>query len=247
MLKSKITKAEYDALPDALKAVYKQDGDNYLLQSDGADELRRAKDREKERADNLEREIAAINERITKAEKDAADAQRLADEQKARDNKDITALETSWQQKLDAAKLEHQTEVGRLTSMLENTLLDSAAQVIASEISTVPELLTPVIRARLRVELNGDKPITRVLTIDGQPSAANLDDLKKEFVANDKFASIIKGSNASGGGASNGGSGGGAAGKKISEMTEAERVATYRANPDAYKQQAKAEGLPVYG
>lgn len=247
MLKTKITKADFDALPDALKAYYKQDGDNYLLQSDDAAELRAAKEREsaariaaEAEAKRLKDEAAAAETARLKAEQDAAD-------EKARKSGDIAALDKSWQAKLDDAVRVERERADKLEKQLRSALVDGKAEALAAEISTTPELLAPLIAARLDPDLTGEKAIVRIKDANGQPSAANLDDLKKEFVANAKFAAIIKGSNASGGGANGNNSGGGAANKKISEMTEAEKVAYHRANPEAYKAQARQEGLPVFG
>jgi hypothetical protein len=249
VLKTKITKAEYDALSDALKAVYKQDGDNYLLQADDAAELRTAKDRAVTEAN----EAKATAARLQK-EKDDAEAARVAAETAAREAAarkagDIQTLETSWQTKMDNAVAAEKARGDRLETQLKAQLVDNVAMSLANEISVSPSLLIPVITKRLQADLTGEKPLTRVLDATGAPSALNIDDLKKELVANKEFAAIIKGSNASGGGTNGQQTGGGApAGdKKIKDMTEAERVALHRADPAAYKVRAKAEGLAVYG
>jgi hypothetical protein len=243
VLKSKITKAEYDALSDALKAVYKLEGDTALLQSDDAAELRAAKDREAQRAREAEAERDRLKQEKATAEAAAAAAAEDAAREKAKKAGDITALETSWQGKVDAEK----QRGDKLENQLKTLLVNNEAIKLASEISVSPSLLIPIIERRLQADLTGEKPITRVLDVNGAPSAFNLDDLKKELVANKEFAAIIKGSNASGGGANGNNSGGGAAGKKIKDMTEAEKVAFHRANPAAYKEQARSEGLPVFG
>jgi len=229
-LKSKLTKAEFEALPEALQEHYKADGDNYLLDSDDARELRAAKDREteaarreKERADRLQ------------AEKDEAERLRIeAETDKARKSKDVEALETSWKADKEAAVNAEKAVTARREEQLRNLLVENVALSIANEISTSPKIILPHIRERLTAELDGDKPLTRVLDGDGKPSAKSVDELKREFIDNKEFASIIKGSNASGGGASGGGSGGGAT-KKLSEMSEQERVALHRDNPDEFR------------
>lgn len=247
-LKSKITtKAEFDALPDVIKAEYAEENGVWLLQSDDATELRSAKDREKIRADNAEAEARRLRDEKAASDAAVAEATRLAEEAKARKAGDVAALEASWQAKFDAAIGGEKARGDKLEKSLRDLLVDREALVIAAEISTVPELMEPIIRARLQADLDGERPFTRVLDTNGKPSAANIDDLKKELVANAKFASIIKASNASGGGTTGNNSGGGAPAKKISEMSEAERVALHRANPVAYKQQAAAEGIQIAG
>jgi len=85
-------------------------------------------------------------------------------------------------------------------------------------------VLLPHIRSRLAVDYVDGNPITRVLGPDGKPSAATLDELKAEFVANEAFAPIIAGSKASGGGAGGSNSGRAASkGLKRSEMTSVQK------------------------
>lgn len=239
-LKSKVTKAEFDALPEALKEHYKEVGDHYLLDSDDAEELRKAKEREaEERKREKERADAA-----EKAQREAEERERVAKEEAAKKKGDIAALELSWKEKSEKAVADEKTKREATEAQLRMLLVDNVAISIANEISTSPKLIIPHLKARMAAELTGDKPITRVLDADGKPSALSLDDLKKEFVANADFAAIIKGSNANGGGAGGNGSGGGApSGKKIKDMTEAERTAMARSNPEGYRAMCKAEGI----
>ena len=59
-LKKKITKEAFEKLPDVLKSEYVANGDDYVLDVDGEEDtgaLKRAKDREKQRADELATQI----------------------------------------------------------------------------------------------------------------------------------------------------------------------------------------------
>lgn len=232
-LKSKITKAEFDALNDVLKAEYKANGDNYFLDADDMTELRAAKDREtearrveKERADRLQ------------SEKDTAEAGRIeAERLKALKDKDVTTLEASYKAEKETAVNAEKAVTAKRESQLRDLLVENQAIAMANEISVAPTLILPHIRARLKAELDGDKPSTRVLDEKGDVSAKSLADLKKEFIDNPEFKSIIKASNANGGGAGGGGgSGGGADGKKFNDLTEAERTALYRDNPTRFNE-----------
>lgn len=223
-LKSKITKAEFDALADALKAVYKELNGSYVLDSDDANELRVAKERsdaertaEKARADALQATADAAAEALRQAELDAA-----------KKKGDVAAIETSWQAKVDAAIAEGIKKLDAMKEKLRRLLVTNVALAMASEISNSPDLILPHIEKRLQADVDGDEPTTRVLGLDGKPTALKIDELKQEFVANEKFAAIVIGSKATGGGAGKGGNGGGApTGKKISELNEAERVALH--------------------
>lgn len=222
-LKTRITKDEHAALPDALKEHYKESGGAYVLDSDDANELRRAKDRADEEA-----RIAKEERDRLRGEKEAAEAAaRAAEEERVRKSGDVAAIEASWQAKLAAAEAKGKVEADKLRDQIAKLTVDAKAEAIAAEISTVPELIQPLIRARLEADLSGDVPFARVLDATGKPSALSLDDLKKEFVANEKYAAIIVGSKANGGGAGENTPSGAGGPKKINEMTEAERVAHF--------------------
>lgn len=240
-LKSKITKAEYDALHDILKSEYIEKDGSYLLDSDDANELRVAKDKEaeiarqqRERADQLQREKDEADERARQAALD-----------KAKKEKDIETLEASWNAKLDEAVSKEKANTAKREEQLRVLLVENKAIEIANEISISPKLILPHVRARLSAELDGEKPITRVLDAEGKVSAKTIADLKAELIDTADFKHIIKASNGSGGGANGSGSGGGAD-KKFTEMSEAERIALNRDNPTLYRELAKASGVTIY-
>jgi hypothetical protein len=249
MLKSRITvKNEFDTLPDADKAHYKEENGVWLLQSDEATELRTAKEREKQRADTLEAERNRLQTEKDEATRREQAAKDEADRAAARKAGDMKTLEDTLAAQHTAALATVNAEVERLKALAVNSLINGKAEALAAEISTVPELLVPLIAARLDADISGAVGVTRIKDAAGNVSATmTIDILKKEFVDNPKFAAIVKGSNASGAGGNGGGSGGGAAGKKISEMTEAERVKFHRESPEAYKAQARSEGIAVRG
>ena len=238
-LKRKIDKATYDKLTDAVKAEYKAEGMDYVLDIEGYEdpaELKRAKDREaqghkdeKARADKLEADLAA--ERAKNGDDD---------ESKARKAGDIATLEKSWQSKVDTAKAEGKAKEDKLRAALQKRLVDGTAESIAKSISTTPNVLLPHIKARLVADFDGDEPVTRVLGVDGKVSALTLDELQKEFVANADFSAIITASNASGGGANGGKQGSGGATKKLADMTGAERAAFQKSDPAGFQREADA-------
>ncbi len=194
-LKRKITKAEYDKLSAEIKTEYVADGDDFKLDIAGeADEdtgaLKRAKDRE-----------AQLRREAEKRAKEAEDKLAGIEGDDARKKGDIVTLEKAWQKKLDDAKAEADAKISRYETNIRTTLVDNVAAKLAAEISTSPALILPHIKARLIADLDGDAPTTKVLGKDGKPSNVTLDDLRKEFVDNKDFATIIRASKASGGGA----------------------------------------------
>lgn len=234
MLKQKIDKAAFDALPDVMKAEYKANPTNaaeYLLDAEEAREAISARDREKARADGLQTQIDAINAQLNEAKT----ARETAEAEAAKKKGDIPAIEASWKTKLDEATAAAKVREEKLMAQLKALLVHDQAVQIANAISTVPSLMVPVIEARLSAEIDGDKPFTRVLDATGKPSALSLDDLRKEIVANTEYATIIKANDATGGGAGGATGGGGASGKKFSDMTEAEKRSLNAANPAEFQ------------
>lgn len=245
-LKAKLSKAEHEKLSDEIKSAYKASGDDFVLDVEGADdpaELRRARDREKQAAKEA-KERAEAAERERDELKKKLDDDTTAD---ARKKGDIAALEKSWQEKYDAALKKGTDEAGKLKEQLRVLLVENKARALAEEISSAPELILPHIMGRLTADYDGEAPVTRVLDIDGKPSAATLDELKKEIVATAKFAPIILAGKATGSGAvgNGGGSGGGASGKKFGDLTERERIEFHRTDPEGFKKAADAHNAEL--
>lgn len=185
-LKRKITKAEFDALNDTLKAEYKASGDSYVLDTDDATDLIAARDREKEERRKAE-----------KAAKDAQDALDALKDKQSRDSGDVTALEASWQKKFDAEKKRADDASAALDNERKDRYVTEQADKIAQRF-TVPSLMRDRIASRLAVEIHDGKPLVRVLDKEGKPSASSVADLEKELVDNPEFKSIVVASKASG-------------------------------------------------
>lgn len=232
-MKRKITQAEFDALSEALQALYKQDGDSWILQLEddpAFDALKEEKRKEKEAREAAEAELA----KRKKADDDAAEALRVEREKAAKAAGDVEALEKSWKEKHEADVAAAKAAGTQATSALKSIFINKVAADLAAEISTVPDLMVDKIKARLDLEIADGTPITRVLDVNGKPSALSLDDLKKEFVDNKSYAAIIKASDAQGGGAGAGNDGNGVPGKKLSEMTATEEAKFANDHPAEY-------------
>jgi hypothetical protein len=199
-LKRKLTVAEFDKLSDAMKAEYKKEGDAYTLDVEGDDDvgaLRRANERNKLEADEAKA-----------AAKKAAEELAALKEGTARNSGDVAALDKSWQEKFKAQQDTHKAENSKLTAQLETHMVGNVARDIASKISTAPALLIPHILPRLKMDLSGEAPVTRILDASGKISALTVEDLQKEIASNKEFAPIIAANRASGSGGAGNGSGG---------------------------------------
>lgn len=197
MLKLKITKEEFEKLPDSLKGEYVEGEDGYRLDVDGMEDtgaLKRAKDHEANARKEAQKELKELRAKMAEFE-----------DKGARDKGDIEALDKSWSKKLESAKAEAEAKLSTKDAFISKTLVDNVATKIATEISTSPSLLMPLLKTRLVADLDGETPSTKVLDANGQPSAMTVDELRKEFVANKEFAAIMIGSKASGSGASSDG------------------------------------------
>lgn len=237
-MKLNVTNEEYDLLDDSLKTIYQKDGDGYKLPIEGLEDtgaLKRAKEHEKERRQKAESELKEIKDQLTAKEDEIINLHKGA---VSKD--DVEALERSYKEKLEKTANEYESRINEAEGSLRNMLVDNVATKLANEISTVPDLMSGAISARLTTEIVDGKATTRVLDQNGNLSALTVDDLKKEFIANEKFSSIIVGSNASGSGATGSGNGSGAS-KKFSEMSESERVNLFKDSPEDYRKLRDSE------
>lgn len=195
-LKKKINKKTYDELEDSIKALYKEKGDDYILDLEGGDnedaidELRRAKEREAQEAKDLRKKLKDAETKLAEIGGDDA-----------RKRGDIEALEKSWKEKYERREQELLSDIEKRNGFIKQTLKEERAANLAQKISNAPGLMKRVLQDRLTVDMDGDTPALKVLDKDGKPSAATLDDLEKEIVADKEFATIVIGSKASGGGA----------------------------------------------
>ncbi|GKX54094.1 hypothetical protein SOASR030_02060 [Leminorella grimontii] len=224
MFKFKITKDEFDALDDSQKPMYVEGGDGYQLAIDGLPDVSGLE----KKVNELLGEKKSEQEKRRQAEEEA----KKAAEEQARKKGDIEALEKSWQEKLSTREQELLGQVQEKDKLLNTLLVDNVAQSIATKLAgDSAEILLPHIKGRLIVE-DGK---TRVIDASGNPSAATLEDLEKEFKNNKLFAPVVIGSKASGTGGKGGLTIARGEGKKWNDYTEAERIQLFKEDPEAFK------------
>lgn len=222
-----------DGLSDALKGEYKQVGDEFHLDVEGDDTAAKL-------AQIAEKKRIAEEHRV-KAERERDEAKEKLDEMRrgAIPKDDVQALEQSWKEKVEAANKAKQDAENSLMGEIMAITAGAAARQIASEISNAPDLMEPVIRKRLTTEVVDGVRVVRVKDANGKPSAMSIDDLKAEIKADARYATVIiagKGSGGGAGGNGGGGNGGGGAGtKKLSEMSEADRIEFAKRDPDGFR------------
>lgn len=230
MLKFKLD--NLDDLDDKLKDFYEEKDGAFYLKVDGIPKPEKDDSVTKEleaRLKKLEENNKSLMAEKVKAREDAEKAALEA----ARKGGDIEALEKSWQEKLDSTVKEKEDQINQLSGMVSQLTVGSAATALAAELfGEHAELMEHHIKSRLTYEVQDGTPKVRVVE-DGKPTAKSLEDLKKEFQNNAKFAPFVVASKASGGGPLN--KGGAGVGKKFDEMTDVERIKLHREDPATYK------------
>lgn len=196
-LKYRLTKAAYDKLDDDKKGLYKDDDGSFILDVDGvedAGEMRRARDREKQKRADVEAERDELKSTINELTEENST---LKAGRTGKDT-DIAKLEAAWKKKVEDAEADRDEKVGKATDTVKKMMVESAASRLAGEISTAPKVMQRHIMDRLTVDYDGDEPALVVLDASGKPSRMTVEDLGKEFVADKDYSAIIVGSKARG-------------------------------------------------
>lgn len=180
MLKRKLSNAEYAALSDVLKAEYKPNGTDYVLDTDDATDLINARDTEKAGKDKAVADLRQAQARIKELETSGAD---------------WTGTENKYKEDLTAKDSEIASLNTRVTEMTKTIKAGPVADKIAARFSA-PSLIKDKILERLDVDpKTGD---VRVLDATKKASSMKIEDLEKEFVDSPDYKAIVIGSRASG-------------------------------------------------
>lgn len=236
-MKYKLTKTEFEALPEDARKEYTLDGDSAILNIEGddaptqakIDALEKKRGIEAEHRKNAETKVKDAEDRATKLQ---------ADLESAGGNKDaIEKLKTEHSKELEAMREERKTQDAKVKSDRDAGLIkDAAVEFATKNFVNAPygaTFIAAEMAKRLSVEEVNGSPVVRVVNADGTPSTAALGDLQKEFLDNKEFSPIILGKAGSGGGATPG-NGGGATTKSLSEMNATEEAAFEKEDPSAY-------------
>ncbi|OED34521.1 hypothetical protein AB832_07430 [Flavobacteriaceae bacterium (ex Bugula neritina AB1)] len=217
-----------DNIEESQKALYVKSGDGYQLDVDGLEDVTGLK--------NKRDELLTKNKALQKKAQEQEEEARQAKEAAAKKAGDIEALEASLIEKYESKQKESQAQIDRLNAMIREEKIDKVAADIANEISTMPKLLGREIKDRLTIEEIDGKFQTRILDAEGKLSALTIDELKKEFIDNNDYAGIIKGSKASGGQAATGGNNHGSGSRKWADYdNERDLIDLKKSDPDEYK------------
>lgn len=218
-----------DGLEEAQKALYKQEGNVYILDVDGVEDGDTIS--LKNQVNKLLSEKRDADDKAKQAQKDADDAaaaKAKAEQEKAEKAGEWEQLAKSYKSEID--KLKGDIETGKEERRQEK--INSTALEMAAELADGPnqKILSRFMADRLRIGENGELVVT---DDKGNLTISTPDQLIEEFKSGADYASLITGSKATGSGAEGGQKGGGAA-KPLNEMSDAERIQMNRDNPEEF-------------
>lgn len=203
----KINKDTFDKLPAALQAAFKPNpanADEYDNGEEAVDGLKSALQKEKDEAANIKKKLSEF-ETAKAAEIEAARKKAV---EEARSSGDFKTVEDDYKRKIkeleDANKKAAKEREDSIKGEAVNKQVDELAKLFVS-----PALAKSFIKSRLTAELVDGAPIVRVLDANGKPSAASVEDLKKEYLTNAELKSSLVASKGSGGGSGLPNAGGG--------------------------------------
>lgn len=199
-LKFEVAADEFEILDEGLRDFYEESDNGYRLKVEGIPEP--------EDTSGLKSALEKEREARKENERKAREAERKAQErekQRAKEENDFKSLyESSEAERERLAQEYEQTRKQIATEKRQAT-----AMQIAGELADGPnaKVLSRFIADRIDYQ-DGE---VRVLDEKGNPTVSKVDDLKKEFEANEDFKSLLRGNKAAGGGAAPAGHSGGTA------------------------------------
>ena len=198
-MKIKISKEEFEKLPESSKEFYKEKDGVYLLDIDESEfqeqvsTLRNKDKQEEKERKRIEKELKERDDKIKELESKISQSSEKGD---------VKSLNESWEEKFTKMKTDYESKIAKHESFIKKTLVEKQAIEIDASISKVKGVLLPHIEKRLRANLDLDEPCTEILDSKGNLSAYTIADLKNEFLSNEQFGDFLIGSKASGGGTS---------------------------------------------
>lgn len=191
----KLTKAEYDALPEGVKALFVADGDGYKSTFMTAEEV------QAEIKGLKENNAKLVSEKKAEAER-RAEAERLAKEKEeaaARKNGDLEAIDKSWKDKFAKHEADTAGKIEAYRKQIHDLTIGSAAKDLASKLfGKNAGIMQRHVMDRLTLEDGEDGSLKVRVLQDGKPSALTMEELEKEFRNNADFASVLAGTPAGG-------------------------------------------------
>lgn len=219
-----------DDIDEGFRGLYVKDDSAGVYKLDVEPDERTAKELEELRKEKQRME--AHTKKLLEEKKKEAERARLAEEERARRERDVESLERSIKEKHQAELENYSARTAALQAQLEAQMVDNLALNLANQLSDTPALIMPHIKARLRAQEIDGRWRTSVVDVMGNPTATTPDELVEQMRGDKQFAPLVRGTRAGGGGANGGnanpgGEGGG--GHEQPKFTGDDRVARARA------------------
>lgn len=196
-MKRKITKVEFEALNEVLKAEYEEKNGAYFAKLEDDDEaitsLKQAKDNEKLSHAETKAKLKKFEDELANKE-----AERL------RASGDVKALEDSWNAKYTTRESELLKRISDSDNMIKSTQKETILATLASKLVDAKDsrIFKMSVKDRIDVEIVDGSIKHRILDKEGKPSALSIEDFEKELRADQEYSSIVIASQASGTGGS---------------------------------------------
>ena len=167
-------------------------------------------------------ELLGEKKKVTQASKDLEEKNRLAEEQRAKEQNDYKSLFESSQTKAQ----EYESKYADLNKSILSEKTNNEAIKIAGELADGPNasLLSEFIKRRIGY-IDGKIVVNDAV---GNPTVSTVDDLKKEFVKSGMYDSLLRQSKATGGGASGGGGDRVTTTGELSKMSRSEKLEYFK-------------------
>lgn len=219
-----------DDIDESFRGLYVKDDSAGVYKLDVEPDERTAKELEELRKEKQRME--AHTKKLLEEKKKEAERARLAEEERARRERDVESLERSIKEKHQAELENYSARTAALQAQLEAQMVDNLALNLANQLSDTPALIMPHIKARLRAQEIDGRWRTSVVDVMGNPTATTPDELVEQMRGDKQFAPLVRGTRAGGGGANGGnanpgGEGGG--GHEQHKFAGDDRVARARA------------------
>ncbi len=167
-------------------------------------------------------ELLGEKKKVTQASKDLEEKNRIAEEQRAKEQNDYKSLFESSQTKAQ----EYESKYADLNKSILSEKTNNEAIKIAGELADGPNasLLSEFIKRRIGY-IDGKIVVNDAV---GNPTVSTVDDLKKEFVKSGMYDSLLRQSKATGGGASGGGGDRVTTTGELSKMSRSEKLEYFK-------------------
>ncbi|MCI7403966.1 MAG: hypothetical protein MSS85_07760 [Pyramidobacter sp.] len=257
-LKLKLAKAEWDGLDEGIKKLYKQSGDDYVLDAEGienTDGLKSALNKERDNVKKLEQMLKAWNATGKKPEEISELLKKVEEDEQKRleeqgEYKEMIRKVNEANEKEKKALLD---QIAKYKAEKERNMIDQAATKAIAEAKGKIKLLLPLVKLSAKVvEENGTESV-RMLDANGTPKvnakgefmtvAEWVEELKKD----EDYQSAFEASGNSGsGGKGSGNSGGGFKNPFAKEtLNYTEQARLFRENPERARALALAAGNEI--